>query len=141
IQTFGGNPNPYRVHSPTAVISVRGTTFDVAVDEDKVTLIEVEEGQVIVAHKYLPSNKIIQLLPGQYLRVYPNVPLASSGINKGGLAARIAEAVRDALYVVRTVGGSGGKAPVPGTPGGTPAPPSIPTDPQAPPPPPSPPGP
>ncbi len=138
IQTFGGNPNPYRVHSPTAVISVRGTTFNVAVDDEKVTLIDVEEGQVVVAHRTLPSDKTIQLLPGQYLRVYPNAPLATAGINKGGLVARIAEAVRDALYVVRTVGG-GGKAPVPGAPGGGCPPPCIPADPQAPAPPPLPP--
>ena len=30
IQTFGGRPNFYRVNSPTAVISVRGTVFEVA---------------------------------------------------------------------------------------------------------------
>ena len=138
IQTFGGSPNPYRVHSPTAVISVRGTVFDVSVDPDKVTLIKVEEGQVVVSHRLLWNDKTIELLPGQDLRVYPNVPLASAHVNKGGVVARIAEALRDALYVVRTVGGPGKG--VPGTPGGGPTPPAtLPTDPQAPPPPPLPP--
>jgi hypothetical protein len=38
------------VITPTAVISVRGTTFDVSVDHDSVaTLISVEEGVVDVA--------------------------------------------------------------------------------------------
>ena len=31
IQKFGGQPNPNRILTPTAVISVRGTTFDVSV--------------------------------------------------------------------------------------------------------------
>jgi len=34
IQKLGGQPNNNRVITPTAVISVRGTTFDVAVDDD-----------------------------------------------------------------------------------------------------------
>ena len=40
-------PNPNRVLTPTAVISVRGTTFDIDVNEDnEATLVEVEEGVV-----------------------------------------------------------------------------------------------
>src|SRR5713101_5248243 len=51
IQKLGGQPNPNKVYTPTAVISVRGTTFDVSVDaEDQTTLISVEEGQVDVRH-------------------------------------------------------------------------------------------
>src|SRR5579862_4603204 len=47
IEHFGGQPNPNRVITPTAVISVRGTTFDVAVDDDdETTVVEVEEGVV-----------------------------------------------------------------------------------------------
>jgi FecR-like protein len=33
IQHFGGRPNPYSVRTPTALIAVRGTEFDVIVDE------------------------------------------------------------------------------------------------------------
>lgn len=33
IQKFGGRPNPYEVNTPTALIAVRGTEFDVRVDE------------------------------------------------------------------------------------------------------------
>ena len=37
IEHFGNVPNPNRVLTPTAVISVRGTTFDISVDDDDET--------------------------------------------------------------------------------------------------------
>ena len=47
IEHLGNLPNPNRVMTPTAVISVRGTTFDISVDDDdETTLVEVEEGTV-----------------------------------------------------------------------------------------------
>src|ERR1041385_633828 len=36
IQRFGGRPNPYSVRTPTALIAVRGTVFDVNVDPSQV---------------------------------------------------------------------------------------------------------
>ena len=56
-------PNPNRVLTPTAVISVRGTTFDIDVDgDDEDTLVEVEEGVVDVRHAMLgaaePQRKL-----------------------------------------------------------------------------------
>src|SRR4029078_7551238 len=44
IEKLGGQPNPYRVNTPTAVIAVRGTIFDVLVDgnETQVFLHEVQ---------------------------------------------------------------------------------------------------
>ena len=137
IQTFGGRPNPYRVHSPTAVISVRGTVFEVAVEADSVTWVGVEEGLVNVEHRLLPG-KIVPLAPGESLRIFPNASLAASSINKAGVMARVADAAREALYVLRTAGrpGAGGKGPATG-----PGPSSGPTttDKEAPPPPPPPP--
>ncbi len=56
IQKLGGRPNRNRVFTPTAVISVRGTTFDVQVDENETTTVLVDEGLVTVAHRLLPSN-------------------------------------------------------------------------------------
>ena len=51
IEHLGNLPNPTRMITPTAVISVRGTTFDVSVDDDdETTLVEVEEGIVEVRH-------------------------------------------------------------------------------------------
>jgi ferric-dicitrate binding protein FerR (iron transport regulator) len=71
-------PNPKKVQTPTAVISVRGTVFDVAVeDDDGTTFVSVEEGQVLVQHRLQPGkSKILN----QYdtLRVYANQPLAQA---------------------------------------------------------------
>src|SRR5580704_3719391 len=47
IEHLGTAPNPNRVLTPIAVISVRGTTFDVTVnDDDETTFVEVEDGTV-----------------------------------------------------------------------------------------------
>ena len=57
IEHFGNEPNPNRIMTPTAVISVRGTTFDVSVDEDdETTEVDVEEGTVVVQHALLPTE-------------------------------------------------------------------------------------
>src|SRR6185295_1122228 len=37
VEKLGGRPNPYRVETPTALIAVRGTIFDVAVDSSQYT--------------------------------------------------------------------------------------------------------
>ena len=51
IEHAGGLPNNNKVRTPSAVISVRGTIFDVEVeDEDGTTLVLDEEGQVEVRH-------------------------------------------------------------------------------------------
>src|SRR4051794_13512688 len=52
----GGAPNHQRVNSPTAVISVRGTIFDVVAEDEETTLVSVEEGLVKVQHRFLPVN-------------------------------------------------------------------------------------
>jgi hypothetical protein len=127
IQTYGGRPNHYRVHSPTAVIAVRGTTFEVGVEDDTVTSVTVDEGLVEVTHRLLPG-KPVPLLPGQSLRVFPNAALAASRIDKTSIAIRVANAARDALYTLPRIGG--GRTPS-GSPGG-----GVPTDTGAPPPPP-----
>ena len=60
IEKLGGQPNPNRIHTPTAIISVRGTTFDVTVDPDNdSTLIAVEEGQVDVRHALSGGEKLV----------------------------------------------------------------------------------
>ena len=47
IEKLGGQPNPYRVNTPTAVIAVRGTIFDVEVNDDE-TQVYLHEGAVDV---------------------------------------------------------------------------------------------
>jgi ferric-dicitrate binding protein FerR (iron transport regulator) len=145
IEHFGNMPNPNRVLTPTAVISVRGTTFDVSVDDDdETTLVEVEDGQVEVQHALLPRGNPKVLSPGETLRVYRNEPLEAGIIDKGSLARRILRSMVDAVTTLATrapnsgvggVGGTGG-GPVGGPVGDTT---KVPPPPPPPPPPPSPP--
>ena len=76
IQRLGGQPNPNRIMTPTAVISVRGTIFDVSInDDDETTIVSVEEGSVEVRHALKPgAPKIVNA--GESLHVYKDEPLA-----------------------------------------------------------------
>jgi hypothetical protein len=67
IEKVGGRPNPYRVNTPTAVIAVRGTLFDVLVT-DMETQVFVHEGEVAVSNLVSPQAFVI-LSPGQRTRV------------------------------------------------------------------------
>ena len=67
IEKVGGRPNPYRVNTPTAVIAVRGTLFDVIVS-NKETQVFVHEGEVAVSSLAAPQMPVI-LEPGQKTRV------------------------------------------------------------------------
>jgi hypothetical protein len=108
IEKLGG-PNPNRVQTPTATISVRGTIFDVTVDdEERTTEVTVEEGSVWVRHRLLPSGSDKIVNQGETLKVYPDQPLSQSRIDKGALAERIlramADAARVAIITPRTAG-------------------------------------
>jgi hypothetical protein len=48
IQRLGGRPNPYSVRTPTALIAVRGTIFDVNVDQTQIVEVRCLEGRVTV---------------------------------------------------------------------------------------------
>jgi ferric-dicitrate binding protein FerR (iron transport regulator) len=48
IQRLGGRPNPYSVRTPTALIAVRGTVFDVNVDPEQIVVVRCLEGRVTV---------------------------------------------------------------------------------------------
>ena len=77
IQRPGGLPNPNRVFTPTAIISVRGTIFDITVDdEEETTVVLVEEGSVAVEHRLLPRTTEPTILhEGQELTIHRNLPL------------------------------------------------------------------
>jgi hypothetical protein len=141
IEKIGGQPNPNNVRTPTAVIAVRGTIFDVAVeDEQDTTLVSVEEGLVAVQHALLPRGEPKLVGAGEYLRVYRNTPLASRRFDKGGAVQSVLRAMADAFntLVYRTPGSAGGgRIPMPGPTGGGP---TLPGDTQTTPPPPPPPG-
>jgi hypothetical protein len=117
IQRLGGEPNPNRIMTPTAVISVRGTIFDVSInDDDETTVVSVDEGSVEVRHALKPgAPKIVNA--GETLHVYRDEPLAKSLIDKNELFHRIVRGLGDAAYRIAisppgrvgiTIPGSGG---------------------------------
>jgi Flp pilus assembly CpaF family ATPase len=121
IQHLPGIPNPNNVHSPTAVISVRGTVFEVDVeDDDGTTLVSVDEGKVEVFSK-APGGGGVLLEPTQWIRVFKNQPLAQKMMDKGSIARGIARALQDAARVAlqRQAGGGGGVGSTPTTSTGT----------------------
>jgi hypothetical protein len=141
IQKWGGQPNFNRVITPTAVISVRGTTFDVDVsDDDESTIVSVEEGLVDVSNALKPGGSKT-LHPGEEIHVYRDQPLSQSLIDKGALLQRIMRGLADAVTTVATnTGRSPGTGTGPQFPGqsGPPKPPSGPPPPPPGPPPPPP---
>jgi hypothetical protein len=152
IQKLGGQPNNNKVRTPTALISVRGTIFDVKVEDNgDTTIVAVEEGLVDVDHLVLPGR--VQVAAGEAVRVYKNVPLARNRIDKGSAAQAVLRELGRGLYdiLARRSPGGGGPAPSGGgvpSGGGTAAggsvgvgdqAPADPPPPSAPPPPPPPP--
>jgi len=141
IEKIGGLPNNNKVRTPTAVISVRGTTFDVAVDDDDSTLVSVDEGLVDVQHALMPSKEPKHLGAGESVRVYRDQPLAKTPASRDAIVQQAMRATQEALYRVllgRGTGGSGipggstGGQPLPGdTSGGKTPPPPPPPPPPA----------
>jgi hypothetical protein len=140
IQKPGGLPNHNRVHTPTAVISVRGTTFHVSLEDDEdTTMVMVEEGQVAVQHRLLPRGEPKLVNGGEYLRVYKNEPLANKLVDKGSAVKYALRVLTDALYTVVYRSPRGGSLPgtgAGGTGGGTTLPGDVNVGPPPPPPPP-----
>ncbi|MGP0073038.1 MAG: FecR domain-containing protein [Bryobacteraceae bacterium] len=129
IQRLGGEPNPNRIMTPTAVISVRGTIFDVSInDDDETTIVSVEEGSVEVRHALKPgASKIVNA--GESLHVYRDEPLAKSMIDKNELVHRIVRGLGDAAFRIAINPGRVGIGIPPPVPPGQPhpsAPPSTP---------------
>lgn len=121
IQKWGNQPNPNKVYTPTAVISVRGTTFDVIVNEDdESTVVQVEEGQVAVQHALLPRGDAKILNTGESITVYKGQPLEAKLIDKGAVARHILRALVDAVST-SMANGSGNGGGIPGVGGGAPA--------------------
>ena len=71
INHYSGNPNPYRVNSPTASIAVRGTDFSVAVTAGGETRVVVYEGLVEVSSLSDPRRRAL-VEPGRGVIVRPN---------------------------------------------------------------------
>ena len=97
IQHLNGLPNYNKVSSPTAVISVRGTIFDVTVEDDEgTTLVSVDEGLVGVQNTTAPGNAVF-VNPGESIRVYRNQPLAARQLDKGSIVREALRAARDMM--------------------------------------------
>jgi hypothetical protein len=125
IQKLGGQPNPNTIHTPSAIISVRGTTFDVLVDGDEEnTVVTVEEGVVDVRHATRGgSSRTIR--EGETLEIFKSQPLAHGTLDKGAIFQRVLRAMTDALQTLQntgrtTCGGCGSTSPP--LPGNTPPP-------------------
>jgi hypothetical protein len=140
IQKLGNIPNPNRVITPTAVISVRGTTFDITVDDEgDSTLVQVEEGLVEVQHALLPTGNGKLLSDGEELRVFKNLPLQARLVDKGAVVQRVFHALVDAVNTAIIQVRVPGKVPGLGTGGGGGLGDKAPPPPPPPPPPPAPP--
>jgi hypothetical protein len=117
VQHKDTKPNPNRVITPTAVISVRGTTFEIDVDEDETTVIEVEEGSVEVQHALLPTGQRRILTAGESLRVQRTEPIARGKWSTGDVFKAALRIAIDAAVIATRGTGSPGLGPI-GTPGG-----------------------
>jgi hypothetical protein len=93
IQKLGGVPNPYRVNTPTALIAVRGTDFDVIVEgADATTEVRTYEGLVRVV---AANDREVMLEAGfkTLVRSGQN-PLTPVGLDAEFGASRTLEVVR-----------------------------------------------
>jgi hypothetical protein len=118
IQHLPGVANPNNVTSPTAVISVRGTVFDVIVEDlDGTTLVSLDEGLVQVHHRMQPGPDKF-LTPGEAVRVFPNQPLARVA-DHGNILMRAARLAQQGIYEAVRQHGVGGAGPGSGGVGGS----------------------
>jgi len=108
-------PNPKNVTTPTAVVSVRGTVFDVVVeDAEGTTFITVDEGLVQVRNTTAPGPEP-QLKAGDSIRIYRGQPLAQAGIDRGGLLRAAVKAAEQAVYQAVYGQKGGGGLGIPGS--------------------------
>ena len=99
IQHLPGVPNPNQVSSPTAVISVRGTVFDVLVQDDEgTTVVSVDEGLVAVRNMTAGGEAMVK--PGQTVTVYRDVPLYAKQVDKSGAYRQVLQAAREAVWQI-----------------------------------------
>lgn len=100
IQHLNGLPNYNKVSSPTALISVRGTVFEVLVEDiDGTTFVSVDEGMVGVRNETAAGGEV-SLLPGDSIRVIRNQPLLPAGIAKGAIMQNVLRAAQEAIFQV-----------------------------------------
>jgi hypothetical protein len=120
IQHAPGQVNHNQVGSPTAVISVRGTVFDVVVEDgDGTTVVSVDEGLVRVQHRIVAGDPVY-VNPGESIRVFKDQRLAIAKPDKSNAIQYALKSAREALWQVLRGQQGGGAAGVPGS--GSPGP-------------------
>jgi len=106
-----------KVTTPTAVISVRGTTYDVVVeDDDGTTFVTVDDGAVEVRNQTAPGPSVL-LKPGDSIRVFRNQPLVPQQVARADAFRVFLKAAQNALYQV-VYGRTGSPVGLPGGAGG-----------------------
>jgi len=94
IQRLGGKPNPYRVQTPTALIAVRGTIFDVTSHDPKLTEVSCLEGSVTVQTIGLPDREVI-LQAGMHTMVQAGAPpVMPVALNESLIQNRVIPVIR-----------------------------------------------
>jgi hypothetical protein len=115
IQHLPGVPNPNTVTTPTALISVRGTIFDVEVEDiDGTTLVSLDDG-VVDVRNLRQRGKTVTLVPGQAIRVFRDQPLVGVGDHNflNNLYKVVKRGYEDWIYTrPGGVGGNGGNVPI-----------------------------
>lgn len=92
--------NAKKVTTPTAVISVRGTVYDVVVeDDDGTTFVTVDEGAVEVTNHTAPGPSVL-LNPGDSVRVFRGQALVPRQVDHAALMRVMLKAARDAMNQV-----------------------------------------
>ena len=118
IQHLNG-PNYNSVTTPTAVISVRGTIFDVVVEDDEgTTLVSVEDGAVAVRN-LAAGGEIPLLKPGDSIRISRHQPLYGRTVNRDRAVRAALDAATDAARIALGHGGGIGVPGIGGAGGGT----------------------
>jgi ferric-dicitrate binding protein FerR (iron transport regulator) len=108
IEHFGNVPNHNTVRTPTAVIAVRGTIFDVDVSgTDETTQVLCEEGRVEVFHLNSPGSQSRVLNPGESVTVFKNQPIAKNTVDRGAIMQKVFRAMSDAADQILLHRGSG----------------------------------
>jgi ferric-dicitrate binding protein FerR (iron transport regulator) len=89
-----------KVTTPTAVISVRGTIYDVVVeDDDGTTFVTVDDGAVDVANRTYPGPSVL-LNSGDSIRVFRGQPLFARRVDHDAIMRVLLKAARDAANTV-----------------------------------------
>ena len=114
IQHLTNESPSYKVTTPTAVISIRGTVFEVDVASTDETFVYVDNGSVGVRHRLQPGREVI-LGSGQSVQVSAGTPLAAAKFTVPILIfRRIAQAVADTVASIgRSSSSSGGSTGAP----------------------------